>query len=58
MTNNWNERWDALADRLAQMTLERYPEMATYLAYTPTTITYTTTPRPHALRRFAPFTVF
>lgn len=31
MTNNWNERWDALADRLAQMTLERYPEMATYL---------------------------
>lgn len=31
MSNGWNERWDALAERLAKMTLERYPEMATYL---------------------------
>jgi uncharacterized protein (DUF885 family) len=31
MSEGWNERWDALADRLAQMTLERYPETATYL---------------------------
>ncbi len=31
MSNSWNERWDALADQMAKMTLERYPEMATYL---------------------------
>ncbi|GIV21417.1 MAG: hypothetical protein KatS3mg023_3168 [Armatimonadota bacterium] len=31
MSDNWNARWDALADRLTQMTLQRYPEMATYL---------------------------
>jgi len=31
MSHSWNERWDALADRMANMTLERYPEMATYL---------------------------
>ncbi len=31
MSNEWNARWDALADRLAKMILERYPEMATYL---------------------------
>ncbi|MGC8785294.1 MAG: DUF885 domain-containing protein [Armatimonadota bacterium] len=31
MSNSWNERWDALADRMANMTLERYPEMATFL---------------------------
>lgn len=31
MSNSWNDRWDALADRMVKMTLERYPEMATYL---------------------------
>ncbi len=31
MQNGWNERWDALAERIASMTLERFPEMATYL---------------------------
>lgn len=31
MNDSWNERWDMLAERIAQMTLERFPEMATYL---------------------------
>lgn len=31
MQETWNERWDALAERLAKATLERIPELATYL---------------------------
>lgn len=31
MQPTWNERWDELAQRLAQMYLERFPELATYL---------------------------
>lgn len=31
MPNRWSEQWDAIADKMVKMTLERYPEMATYL---------------------------